>query len=1265
MNFLRGGLFVTAAFTLLGATARAADTWTGTTSANWSENNWTGGNNPPQSGDSLIFTSATGAGGTLLNNDLTSSAFNLANITYSSGAAPFTVSGNAFNLAGNVTNSSTSLETINDPFSLAAAQVFATTSGGGNIVLGGSLTGPGGITAAGPGVVTLSGANSYSGTTIVNGGTLFLNNGSALPAITTLTVNNGGVVDLNGSSQAITNFGAGGLLGIITNSASSAASLTFSNMTAGLNTLVADGANGSVALNFFSFGSAAAGSINNTNNTFSGGLTLGNLINGSGYARLSMGKTTYSGVPGNITNSPFGRGTITIGRSPIDRVQFLCNNGGVDIFLNNIVFNSPAGADRFGAFRVDATTLILAGTLTANMSPLCLSCNSTGTGFAYLTGQVTGTNGLWLRFNTSATTSYMTCILSNLTANANNYQGGTEIDAAGANAFILKMGAANQMPNGANTSDVTNNGTFNLNGFNQTIDGLWGVGTVDGGSGAPTLTIGANNDNSTNSCTIKNTLGSLSLTKTGTGILTLTGVLSYNGNTTVNGGILSVQQPNFSSSSTITIAAGGTLDLPNGGTFAVANLYVNGVQKPSGTYSSTTDPGYITGSGKLTVTGGSASDTWTGATSANWSQNNWTGGRTPPISGDSLNFTSATGVGGTILNNDLTTSTFQIAGISYSANAAGFTVNGGAFTLAGAISNNAASPQTINDSFALASAEVFSTTNSGGNLTLGGTLSGPGGVTAAGPGTLTLSGANNSYAGETTVSSGKLLLGNATALPTTTTLYVVNGSILDLSSNGGSIANFDPGSGYGGVITNSASGTNVSTLTVSSWSIGLNTLVADGATAPVALNFQSIGTAFGGSLNNNTNTFSGGLTIGNVVTGTGYARLGLNTVPVSTGVPGNIISSPFGRGTITVGNLPSDKAQLFLDAGNSITVLNNIVCNTTLGADRVGGLRVDQTYVYFAGTLTANQADVSFSCNNTSNGTNAAIVTGQITGPAGLWLEYNNASPTAIINVTLDNVTANANNYQGDTEVDAPHVLVLGADNQIPHGATAGNLILDGKFALNGHNQTINGLGNNSNTGIIDGMTGTPTLTIGDNDSYNEFDGVIQNSSSSLSLVKIGAGNEDLTGTNTYSGNTTVNEGTLEFGQPGFSQYGTVTVASGATLQLDFSTTNTVAGLVLNGVSQPNGLYNNTTSPNYITGAGNLLVAQTVPNTPTSISYSVSGSTMTISWPPNYAGWILQDNTNLNNGSGWLDIPGTGSVVSTNLLMNQKTPAIFFRLRYP
>jgi len=549
---LAAGLLVLAVFALSGGTAQAAaDTWTGAVSANWSDHNWTGGNNPPQTGDSLSFTNATGAGGTALNNNLTTSSFNLSGLTFNSGAAAFTVSGNVFNLNGLVANNSTNLQIINDSFGISLAQTFTTTSGGGNLMLGGNLNdngaGSSSLTIAGSGTVTLSGANSYSGATTVGGGTLLLNNAAALPRTTTLTVN-GGTVDLQGNSAGITGIGAGSISGLITNSASGTGTLTVSNWNTGLNPLIADGPTGLVALNFLSVGNVTGGFMGNNANTFSGGLTLGNAVSGSGYARFQITAVPVNtGVAGNITSSPFGRGTITIGKAATDKAQIRVSTGANCLVLNDIIFNSALGSDTAsGAIRVDNCTLTLAGTLTANKAPASLGQNNTGV--VFLTGPITGANGLWLVYRNAST---MTAILSNYTANANNYQGGTEIDSP----HLLVMGNTNQMPNGVNTGNVTNNGSFKLNGYNQTINGLFGAGVVDGVSGTPTLTVGGNDATSAFTGVIKNSGSTLALTKIGSGTQTLSGQNTYSGATTINAGVLQGAVGGSCSNSAVTVAA--------------------------------------------------------------------------------------------------------------------------------------------------------------------------------------------------------------------------------------------------------------------------------------------------------------------------------------------------------------------------------------------------------------------------------------------------------------------------------------------------------------------------------------------------------------------------------------------------------------------------------------------------------------------------------------------------------------------------------------
>ncbi|MEI7953881.1 MAG: autotransporter-associated beta strand repeat-containing protein [Verrucomicrobiota bacterium] len=167
-------------------------------------------------------------------------------------------------------------------------------------------------------------------------------------------------------------------------------------------------------------------------------------------------------------------------------------------------------------------------------------------------------------------------------------------------------------------------GALDLNGNNQTIAGLTdaiGWGGMDGtrcvvntSSTAVTLTLNTNADESfagtVGGTDINGATGNnFSLVKSGAGTQTLSGAITYSGNTTVNGGTLSLGQANPNNeSSTVSIAAtaGAKLNLAFYGTDTVDKMYINGVQQPAGSYTSSHPSGAFTGSGTLHVISGPA-----------------------------------------------------------------------------------------------------------------------------------------------------------------------------------------------------------------------------------------------------------------------------------------------------------------------------------------------------------------------------------------------------------------------------------------------------------------------------------------------------------------------------------------------------------------------------------------------------------------------------------------------------------------------------------
>jgi fibronectin-binding autotransporter adhesin len=168
-------------------------------------------------------------------------------------------------------------------------------------------------------------------------------------------------------------------------------------------------------------------------------------------------------------------------------------------------------------------------------------------------------------------------------------------------------------------------------------------------------------------------------------------------------------------------------------------------------------------------------------------------------------------------------------------------------------------------------------------------------------------------------------------------------------------------------------------------------------------------------------------------------------------------------------------------------------------------------------------------------------------------------------------------------------------------------------------------------------------------------------------LTVSGSGVLALAGANTYTGDTTVNNGTLRLDSTGATP-STFKLANGATVNLNYIGTHTVPGLSTNNVALPAGTYTAANLPGFLTGAGSLVVPGSIPNTPTNINFSVSGSNLNISWPANYQGWILQAQTNslsVGLSGNWVDVPGSDGVTSVNIPINPAAPTVFYRLRYP
>ena len=597
------------------------------------------------------------------------------------------------------------------------------------------------------------------------------------------------------------------------------------------------------------------------------------------------------------------------------------------------------------------------------------------------------------------------------------------------------------------------------------------------------------------------------------------------------------------------------------------------------------------------------------------------------------------------------------------------------------------------------------------SYSLNGSLTGQGYLTKLNSGRLTID-VTNTMTGPTTISGGILQIGGYDSYGTLGSGPVTNNATL--SFNRADTALVVPNAIHGSG-TVSFDGTGSVTVSGASDYTG-STLLNAGV-----LNLQSA-TGLGAT--------SGGTTVANggQLYVTANVDVGAETLTLNGSGPDGSGALRKGGAGATAWNGPvnlASDATVDLDGGATLTLSNTVSGTGILSVSGTGTLALSAANNYSGGTTVAN-AIVNLNANGalgpqpvTINGTGHFVLGDGVTianaftattvspgALTGLFMVNDNTNGTVTTlsgPLEFDVTPANGGNFIGPAtsgylNVTGPITNVvtgvvssrngrvrfsgggsytsfilnqgiasIGANNGIcPDAAMTIAGSGNATFDLNGFNQTLTGLSDGATfQELVTNSTSTlSTLTL--NLSVGgTYSGAI---GGKLALVQSGAGVLLLAGTNTYTGNTTVNGGTLELAQPGLAKNSTVTVAGGALLQLDFPGVNQVAGLVLNGVSQPLGVYNSTTSPSSITGPGSLQVAVPVATNPTNLTATVSGGNLVLSWPADHLGWHLQVQTNsLTTGLGanWVDVPNTDSVNAVTNAVNAANAAVFYRITYP
>ncbi len=1054
----------------------------------------------------------------------------------------------------------------------------------------------------------LRGTNTYTGGTVINAGTVFINNASALSTgglnfaggsldtETTGLILPNNPVTINAdftfaaSNNNSLNLGTGAVtlgtnpgtnrtiyvnnnslltIGGVISNGTTANSLTKANSA----TLVLSGANtytGSTTitggtLNVTNASGLGSGSGNNVSLAQSTALNYiasadAPLAIGGTLSITSGGSTTIGGTVGATTTSAqvnvAGLATATTGAVKVNvyGINGVSPSTGTYTLFNSANGSSTLNNPTYSLGFVYNNTNFSVGTPTGTATSVTVPITSVaGLTSAYWKGGLSGATNLWAASNGSVS-NWVTDLGGTATAlvpgaTTDVFLSATSISQ---NPNDMKLGADMTIKSLTITNVSTPN-DVNLNSDGSTL--TIGTGGLTMNSGAP---VGGNATFNAN--------------------LTMSAAQSWTNNN--NGRTLVINGSVANGGNLLTIAGNGPTNL-NGAISGAGGLTMNATNNLVLAGANTFGGGVTLNAGTLYVNNATA----LGATSGTFT-----------INGGSIN-QNANGAGITNANNNPITIN---ANFTYGADN-NWNLNLG--TGAVSLGTTAGTTRTI-------------TTNNAGTLTLGGAISDgttANALTKAGTGTLALFGAS-SYSGPTTISVGTVQINGANSLGDFT--QVTNTISMAANTTLRSIANtYDLGVNRTINMTGAATiQSDAGTLTVSgAVTNGSHLLTVTGA------GNTTFGAAIGSGNGGITKTGLGTLTLGGTNTYTGATTINGGTVLVNgTTVAGSAftITNLNDNTTVTIGGTGTISGAVALSATSAIARVNRITAadiggygtltlggGLTFGSGAVGYFDIQdittRDFLSITGNLTAASGTViGVSTGLAANtypligytGTASALTNyslqtlGGAVAPAGYYLTLAGGALNLVVAAdkvwtggapSADDNWTTADNWSSPV-IGGEIVHFYGPNRVTPNNDfTPGTVFAGVSFDSGAAGFTVGGnsidmagdLANNSSTNQVVNLAmslsraaGTTVSSVSNNLTLG---GILSDGTSAGKLVKTGAGSVTLTAANGYTGGNTVNAGTLAVSGSGTlgATTGPLTV-DGSTAIANLGTTSQTVGAV-------------------------------------------------------------------------------------------------------